>query len=364
MKIAFIGGGLEPGADGVGDYMRTVGAALVARGVEVRLLALNDGALCEAVVEDPGNGAVGCLRLPASWTWERRLARAEGWLAAFGPDWVSVQCVVFSFDARGLPFGLGTRLARLAAGRKVHVMFHEIAMGFNPQAGWRHRLYGRLQRRILQDVARRTRPLAAHTTTAFYQEWLAQAGIATGRLPLHGNVPVVGDREAGRRWLLDRPGTGAGSADWLAGFFGGFSPMLDRARVNAWLAQASRRGRGLVILAAGRIPPGAEIHLRVIERAVAGKARLVRLGALSAEDVSRFLHGLDEGLTSYPEELLGKSGAVAAMWAHGLGVTALGALRGEGIDPAVRCIEGSDTRADDTAGRLLAALVEAGGASA
>ena len=352
MKILFVCGCLEPGADGVGDYIRSLGAALAAQGTSVRMLALHDGAITDAVEDDADGFA--WLRLPQSWPWERRLVRAEGWVSAFVPDWVSLQLVVFGFDARGLPFKLGPRLARLCVGRKVHLMFHEIAMGFNLQAPSRHRFYGWLQRRILRDIAVKTRPVSIHTTTPFYQQWLAGLGIIAKLLPLHGNVPVSGNRDEGRRWLLARLGLDE-SPYWLAGFFGGFSPTLDPARVQVWLERHPWRGRGLVVLTAGRIPSGAECHWKKIERAAAGAGRTLRLGVLSPDEVSRYLHGLDEGLTSYPGELLGKSGAVAAMRAHGLNVTALGAL---GVRSNSFCehMEGPATMPEDTARRLLASL--------
>lgn len=51
MKLLFLCTSLEPGRDGVGDYVRLLAEACIEAGHECRLLALNDEHLAKGGVE-------------------------------------------------------------------------------------------------------------------------------------------------------------------------------------------------------------------------------------------------------------------------------------------------------------------------
>jgi hypothetical protein len=64
---------------------------------------------------------------------------------------------------------------------------------------------------------------------------------------------------------------------------------------------------------------------------------------------------LDIGLTTYPAELAGKSGSVAAMLEHGIPVRIVGSLRSSPVKSSPIMPEGG-ARVSDTAEKLLQAI--------
>jgi hypothetical protein len=94
MRIAFLCGGL--GLGGVADYSRYLAGALKAHGVESLILGLAD--------RDAGEVARSAetLALPGALPWRQRIEAAEAALAAFAPDWVSLQFVPFAFNRKGV----------------------------------------------------------------------------------------------------------------------------------------------------------------------------------------------------------------------------------------------------------------------
>jgi hypothetical protein len=133
MRIAFVTGCLEPECDGVGDYTTLLAEECERRGHAVARLALNDGRLSE-VIDTPV-----LLRLPQALPWSARLARARKWLEAFAPDWVSLQFVNYGFHPRGFATETATRLRQLFSGWPVHVFLHELWIGVENGASWKHR---------------------------------------------------------------------------------------------------------------------------------------------------------------------------------------------------------------------------------
>jgi hypothetical protein len=61
-------------------------------------------------------------------------------------------------------------------------------------------------------------------------------------------------------------------------------------------------------------------------QALKTSATFIKLGELNEQEASFYFSALDYGLTSYPIELMGKSGAVAAMREHGLRTISCGLL--------------------------------------
>lgn len=348
-------GSLAPGRDGVGDYARTLAAAFNQAGHVARLVALHDGDVVDLLIE-----SAGIMRVPAGWSWSKKISSVRPWLREFSPDWISLQLVLFGFEKRGLPWCLGSRLQGLLAGWRVAVTAHEIAMGFQPNAPWRHRLYGRGQRLILRGIFSRLRPDFVHTSTEFYRRWLAGIGVSAELLALHSNIPLTAGREAGRSWLMERAGV-VTEPVMLAGFFGEFSPMFCLRNFELWLAKARTSGRSAVVFSAGKVSPAA---WNAFSSQVGKLCRVIRLGELEAREVSLYLKGLDVGLTSYPPSLAEKSGALAAMCTHGLTVQPLGVLTreeiGGGLSPE---IQRQAVLAVDTARDWLARAKRAGALS-
>lgn len=321
MKIVFLVGSLEAGHDGVGDYTAAFAETLVQRGHEVLVVALNDRFANEI---QSSHASFRSLRLPCTVSWATRIESARRELAQFGPEWVSLQFVSYAFHPKGFVHGLARKLAPLLAGRKLHIMFHEIWLCKESGWGWKHRTIGAVQRHFIRQFVRATKPAVMHTSNATYSAVLNRAGIPVLELSLFGNVPVLS--EQGTPWMESELEKLFGSAHrrdafWLFGFFGALhsqwppEPLLTRLHGAAQVA-----GKKPVVLSIGRIgDAGLELWNRLV-RDYANQFLFLRLGEQSVERISEYLATLDCGIATTPRSILGKSGVVASMLEHGLPV--------------------------------------------
>src|ERR1700728_1452296 len=193
MKIAFFCGSLEPGRDGVGDYVRRLAGELIRQGHRSTAIALNDSHVSETLVEvqEIEGTAVSVMRLPSAAPWNDRTFEARTYLDIFGPDWISLQFVPFGFHRKGLCFGLGKNLAATNVRAPWHIMFHELWLGLGEMPPVKHRIYGALQRLIMMDLINRLRPRLVHTQAEPYRVVLKRENISAPILPLFSNIPRV-----------------------------------------------------------------------------------------------------------------------------------------------------------------------------
>jgi hypothetical protein len=298
MRIAFVTSCLEPECDGVGDYTSLLAEECERRGHAVTRLALNDGRIFE-VIESPG-----LLRLPAASSWPERLARARVWLEAFSPDWVSLQFVNYGFHPRGFAMRTATRLRKLFAGWPVQVFLHELWIGGETGASWKHRVLGWWQRQGLLALLRTLDVRVIHTSNATYVHRLARHGLVAKRLPLFGSLPTPAAslREKGDTWTF--------------ALFGTLHPVWPAEPLFTHLRALSRP---VEIVHAGNIGTG-EALWRQLEATYGTTFRFRRLGRLSPQALADFFATADFGVATTPWEIIGKSASVAAMLDCGLPV--------------------------------------------
>jgi hypothetical protein len=313
VKILFVCGGLEPGRDGVGDYSRRMAGAGRDAGCDAALLSIHDGAITRTVEE---SAPVSALRLPRSLPWRERHRSAAEFVAAHRPDWVSLQFVAYAFAADGVVFRWVPRLAALLAGRRVHVMFHEIWIGASTEYGPKDRLIGTVQRLAIRRLARRLRPSAVHTSNAAYQRLLAGIGVRAERLPLPGNIPIAPSGSAIPGWpAFDR------AKCWVGGVFGTIHP---RWQAEPWLEEsaslAAGAGRRLVLVQMGEAGPAGASTWARLAGTYRDRVECHALGPREPQEISRLLAQLDFGVATSPWALIEKSGATAAFLDHGVPV--------------------------------------------
>jgi len=260
MKVAFLCSSLEPGCDGVGDYVRGLAAELAGLGHEVGAVALNDR-FVEAVVEGEqmaGTKAMRVLRLPANQTWKTRLPVAGTFLDGFQPDWVSLQLVAYGYHPKGLIFGFAGWLRRLVENRKLHLMAHELWIGEAVGSPLKPRLVGALQCHLIRRLVRTLAPAVIHTSNPAYVAMLRRSGIHAQILPLFGNIEVQADRrpdETAR--MFQQHGIDLSiperNAFWVGAIFGAIHPEWKSGPFFDELAiAAEREGKTVVIAGIGR----------------------------------------------------------------------------------------------------------------
>jgi hypothetical protein len=319
VRITFLTGSLEPGADGVGDYARLLAGECSSRGVCCQVVAAadrhHDGALT-----DPGSG-VEFVRISGRTSWSHRFPRVRETVQAFSPDWVSLQFVPYAFQRWGLPVGLIRQLPGAIATARLHLMLHEIWI--HGEGSWRRRLVSAGQRRCVLALCRRPGTLV-HTSNRTYQRVLERHHVQARLLPLFGNIPVS-TRDA-HAWLpAALPGIGADmlarrAGWWLCVMFGTIHPEWPPEPLMSRLLQAAAgQGKRVGILSVGRLGAG-EAEWTTLQNRYRDRAAMVRLGEQPAGRISELLNTVDFGFATSPYALIHKSGTVAAMLDHGLPV--------------------------------------------
>jgi len=333
--MLFVCPSLEPGRDGVGDYTRRLVGELQTCGHDCLCVALNDRHCSNSTSTPASDGKDPVpLRLSSSEAWSSRWAKLDAVVREFQPHWLSLQFVPWGFHKKGLPLTLGAKVRRAAAGTHVHVMCHELWLQGRIFTQ-KQRILGFFQKWAISRLFAALQPQVVNTHLEVYLELLSGIGVDAGLLPLHGNIPIGSSREEGRGWLRSR--LGLDENDQCLGFFGEIHNAVDDKALAKLVRQRQMHPGNVVIISAGQLTPtGSEVWHR-ITTACSGLAKSFTLGRLSEEDVSKYLQGLDVGLTSYPREYVGKSGGVAAMLEHNAPVCLLSsrlpsaALREEGL---------------------------------
>jgi hypothetical protein len=93
MRFLFVTGGLEPGRDGVGDYMRQFVDSLQSVGEESGMLALNDHAVASVTT----GGQTFERRLPSQMSWRERVELGRAAVREFRPECVVLQFVCYGY---------------------------------------------------------------------------------------------------------------------------------------------------------------------------------------------------------------------------------------------------------------------------
>jgi hypothetical protein len=323
MKISFLCSSMEPGRDGVGDYVAQFARALARRGLECQIVAL-----CDRYVSAPAmgslNGApVELVRLPARHWQADEIGVAEAALRRFDPDWTSLQMVSYGYEQRGLLLWSGSRFERLRTKRaRRHLMLHELWIGESLDYGLKDRAVGWLQKKLLLRALRSWAPEVIHTSNPTYRELLLRNGVVAAELPLPGNIRIAAiDARLTRRWVMQRAHLEGGAELFLAGVFGALHPYWSDSSWADRLARAcASAGRRLVVLQIGRkTEVGAQIW-SALKAAAESRVRFVEMGEMNEGDISIALQGIDLGISTSAWAVVGKSGAVATMLEHGLPV--------------------------------------------
>ena len=316
MKIIFLCGSLEPGRDGVGDYVRQLALELQRQGQQVAAIALNDRHITEETVLAPllAGEELSVLRLPASWAARRRFQRACQWVEAFQPTWVSLQFVPYAFHPKGLPISLGSRLLRLTRGRQVHLMMHEGWVGSEPGTGLKRRLLAQLQKMMVNNLIAQLRPAVIHTHLPVYRTRLQRLGWRILPLPLFSNIPVLPHLSPETDPTIFRVGIFSQAAT--------SGPFIDfLAALTTQLTERHPRCQVQVLLVGGELTKMQALK-KVLEVMVGLNGQVHHAGFLDPAQLSAALQSCQLGLTPVPRNGLGKSGSVAAFLARGIPVAA------------------------------------------
>lgn len=311
MKIIFICGSLEPGHDGVGDYSRRLAGELIRQGHEISLLALNDKSI-DAIKKESQESEgtlISVLRIPENTKSILRVAASKEFISSFNPEWLSLQYVPFAFQMKGLPFGLDSELVNMSKGRKWHIMFHELWVGMDKEAPFKHKIWGNLQQYIGRRIIKNLQPNVIHTQSRLYQSQLEKIGCTALYLPLFGNIEVFKNKVS----IINK------DSDSLSfNIFGTIHPSAPVEEFISELAQYGQLNKTKIKLNfIGRC--GGELN-RWTSVCKKENVEVKVHGEQSSTVISKVLQDADWGISTTPWRQIEKSGTVAAMLEHGLNV--------------------------------------------
>lgn len=316
MKVVFLCGSLEPGRDGVGDYVRQLALELRHQGQQTAAIALNDQYITEEIVLAPSLAGeeLPVLRLPASWAAHRRFQRAHQWVEEFQPTWISLQFVPYAFHPKGLPLALSRNLLPLTRGRQVHLMMHECWVGAEPGTGLKRQLMSYLQRKLVSHLIARLRPAVIHTHLPIYRTRLQRLGWRILPLPLFSNIPVLSQPSPETDPTIFRVGVFS-QADANSSFIDFLTALTKQLNQRHPYCQ-------MQVLLIGGEPTKMRALGATLEAIASLRGQVHYTDFLEPAQLSAALQSCQLGLTPVPRNGLGKSGSVAAFLAHSIPVAA------------------------------------------
>ena len=279
MKICFITGQKESKQCGITDYVELLAKELEKFGHEIERYFINKG--CGALTDLPD------------------------------ADLYSFQFAPYAYANNGMPKTILDFLSNELCSKRVHLNFHEIWVGAYPRANWKERGIGWLQKNLILGFINKCKPTWITSSNAAALDRLKQAGVPAMFLYLFGNMPYSSNSKATTKGqTLKVAFFGTPYADFPYDKLGNFFSTLSKTS-----------GKKLEIILIGR------------QREDAGSDHLYsmckkndflteRTGELSTDLISEQLQECLLGISTTPYDVIGKSGATAAMLEHGLPVLA------------------------------------------
>ncbi|MCC6817478.1 MAG: hypothetical protein IT245_01120 [Bacteroidia bacterium] len=307
--IVFVCGSLKPGADGIGDYCRRMGAQLMRNGHKVKLLAYNDRHIDTTTIDLQSSDelVLDTLRLPTNLNANQKATEINRWLDGHAPQIVSLQYVLYAFNNRGLPFSFASDIKQVFPQSKFHLMFHELWLAMEKNPPFKDKIFGFFQKYIIRSMIRVLKPVLIHTQSRTYLNLLKLNGIAAGHLPIISNIPVVDESH------ISRIEPNNSLQFIIFGFICNAAPVNDFARELSDYARSSNKEISIVF--AGKNGS----NLAEWEQAFKQNNLPYSIkGLLTVEEISHLMSESHIGISTTPFSLYEKSGSVAAMFKHGL----------------------------------------------
>ena len=323
MTICFITGGLKPGSGGVADYTTLLALQCQQMGHKAILIGINDldvDDFSEEIIE-----GVTVLRISTNLSWSNKWDIASKFKRKYNLDWVSIQFVPYAFNNRGIFKDFLKGIKGFVSGINCHINLHEIWIGEYPNAKFKERIIGCIQKKLIVQMINQTKPKVINYSNAGAKTRLERNNIKCSYLPIFSNIPIV--KNTDKSWIMGRLAEAStllssriNSGFIFYGFFGSLHydwparQLLERLRMYT-----SAQGKSPALLHAGILPRN-KSRWKELKKNYSGDWLIHSFGKLPEDEISHYIQGLNYGLTSTPWDLVGKSGSVAAMVEHGVPV--------------------------------------------
>lgn len=315
MRLMFICGALEPGRDGVGDYVRRLSGVLLKAGHYINAIAFNDqyipGMLTES--QNAEGIALEVLRLPSFMRSADKIALALAYIEKADPGTISLQFVPYSFHKKGLPFLLRKSLQNLIEHRRLHILFHEIWL--DSPVGLKQKIIALAQRRLICRLVADLRPAVINVSVPFEKIQLEKFNIRSEVLSLFGNIYPDYGRDSKEVLPGDRSNIGPSLLYFGAPPKGMFKTIFFRKLIEFF--KLYKQGLRL-ILVCGDSNAKDEFCIALRQTLNGFNCEIVDCGFLTSGQLSTLISQCHAGISKSKPHLLGKSGAAVAMLEHGL----------------------------------------------
>lgn len=225
-------------------------------------------------------------------------------------DFVSIQFAPYSFSTFGFSKKPIIALAKLLRDKKLHINFHEIWIGAYPNATCKERIIGWLQKREILNFIHASKPSVITCSNSAAMDRLKRAGINVKYLYLFGNIPYFQNEKNSKPDELE------------VAFFGTYYAKFPYELLAKKLKKISNsldKTTHLKLMGRQREFEG----LKKIKKISRDNGFIIsEMGECSESEISKEFQNCDLGISTSPYDVLGKSGATAAMLEHGLPILA------------------------------------------
>ena len=277
MRICLITGPCRHGSCGITDYVDLLGKKLNSLGHEI----------IHHSVDSPKGFSSLAEKLPEA-------------------EVFSIQFAPYLYSKSGLSGDSLFKLAKKLSIKKSHINFHEIWVGSYPQASFKERLIGWMQRYEIIKFLKTVDPNLITTTNSAALDRLKRRGVEAKYLYLFGNIPFLSTQYScdSKNIKVVLFGTiySEFPFDKLANSLNSIS-SLGQKRIELRIIGKQRENTGLEQLK---------------ELAIENRYLISEIGRLSVEKISFEFQNCHLGVSTSPFDVHGKSGATAAMLEHGL----------------------------------------------
>ena len=281
MKLCFISGPYKPGRCGITDYVTL---------------------LCRELKKHVNI----CKRI----TIDRNHSFSDISKNIIEADLYSIQFAPYAFSSTGLSKRGLNALAQSLKNRKTHINFHEIWIGAYPNASWKEKAIGILQKKEILKFINTLKPSLITCSNAAALDRLHQVKINAKYLYLFGNIPNSNEKEE------------VPLKDLQVAFFGtpyDKFPYFFLAKKLVEISRSLQKAVHIKVIGRHRERAGIKEIDRISE---INGFNISHLGELPESEISKELKSSDIGVSTTPYDVLGKSGATAAMLEHGLPIMA------------------------------------------
>lgn len=225
-------------------------------------------------------------------------------------DLCSIQFSPYGFSSNGISGPYLNSFANTLSGKKTYLVFHEIWVGAYPKAKIKEKVIGWRQKREILNFVKLLNPTVAFGTNSAAIDRLRREGIHAQYLYLFGNIPY------------SPISTGSQKERIRVAFFGtayeNFPYELLATRLKQ-ISNLSKQKIELRIIGRHRDTIGLEKIRSIAQKHGFG---ISMTNELPPAKISIELQNCSIGVSTTPYDVLGKSGATAAMLEHGLPIYA------------------------------------------